>query len=195
MSSKKLDDKPQNLNSHQENPWVVKGKEVRYSNPWIEVTHHDVTNPAGNPGVYGTVHFKNRAVGVVPLAENGDTWLVGQYRFPLGEFHWEIPMGGAPLDEAPEQCALRELEEEAGLIAERIQSLGKFHLSNCITDEAGYLFVAQGLKEGEQAWEETEVLTIKRLPFEEAFAMAQDGRITDVLSVLALTKIRLAGIA
>jgi len=195
MSSKPLDDKLQKLNSNQENPWVVKGKEVRYSNPWIEVAHHDVTNPAGNPGVYGTVHFKNRAVGVVPLAENGDTWLVGQYRFPLGEFHWEIPMGGAPLDEVPEQCALRELEEEAGLIAERIQSLGTFHLSNCITDEVGYLFVAQGLTEGEQAWEETEVLTIKRLPFEEAFVMAQDGRITDVLSVLALTKIRLAGIA
>ena len=181
--------------SNENNPWKTNKVETVYSNPWIEVAHHDVTNPAGNAGVYGTVSFLNRAVGIVPLAENGDTWLVGQYRFPLDEYHWEIPMGGAPKGELPQECALRELKEETGLSATKITHLGRFHLSNCITDEEGYLFVAQGLTEGATDMEETEVLTIKRLPFEEVFQMTQDGRITDVLSVLAVTKIRLAGIA
>lgn len=181
--------------SNENSPWEINKVTKVYSNPWIEVRHHDVTNPAGSSGIYGTVSFLNRAVGVVPLAENGDTWLVGQYRFPLDEYHWEIPMGGAPKNESPQVCALRELKEETGLSAIKVTDLGRFHLSNCITDEEGYLFIAQGLTEGATEMEETEVLTVKRLPFEEAFQMSQDGRITDVLSVLALTKIRLAGIA
>mgnify|MGYP000011722738 FL=1 len=179
----------------EENPWKTKSVTTAYENPWIKVEHHDVLNPAGNPGIYGTVSFKNRAVGVVPIADNGDTWLVGQYRFPLQEYHWEIPMGGAPKGESAENCALRELREESGLIAESLTPIGRVHLSNCITDEEGLLFVAKGLTEGPSDTEETEVLTVRRLPFEEAFQMAQDGRITDVLSVLALTRIRLAGIA
>lgn len=181
--------------SNENNPWKINNIKDVYANPWIEVKHYDVANPVGNPGIYGTVSFLNRAVGVVPIAENGDTWLVGQFRFPLNEYHWEIPMGGAPKGESPQACALRELKEETGLTATEVSNLGRFHLSNCITDEEGYLFVAQGLTEGETNMEETEVLSIRRLPFEEAFQMAQDGRITDVLSVLALTKIRLAGIA
>lgn len=178
-----------------DNPWKLNSVNTEYENPWIKVEHHEVTNPVGNPGIYGTVSFKNRAVGVVPLADNGDTWLVGQYRFPLGEYHWEIPMGGAPHSESPQECALRELQEETGLRAQTMQFLGRFHLSNCITDEEGFLFVASGLTEGESNTEDTEVLTIRRLPFEEAFQMAQNGEITDVLSVLALTKIRLQGLA
>lgn len=181
--------------SNEKSPWVINKATRMYANPWIEVTHHEVVNPAGNPGVYGTVSFLNRAVGIVPIADNGDTWLVGQYRFPLDEYHWEIPMGGAPKNEQPKDCALRELKEETGLTATEITELGRFHLSNCITDEEGFLFVARGLTEGATDMEETEVLKIRRLPFEEAFQMTQDGRITDVLSVLAMTKIRLAGLA
>ena len=181
--------------SNEDNPWkTVKVIEV-YDNPWISVSHHDVINPAGNPGVYGTVQFKNKAIGVVPIAANGDTWLVGQYRFPLQEYHWEIPMGGGPEGESPETSAIRELKEETGLIADELTLLGRVHLSNCISNEEGYYYVATGLTEGETEMEETEVLTIKRLPFDEAFAMAQDGRITDVMSVLALTKIRMMGLA
>lgn len=181
--------------SNVDNPWkTVKVTEV-YDNPWISVRHHDVINPAGNPGVYGTVEFKNKAIGVVPIAENGDTWLVGQYRFPLQEYHWEIPMGGGPANESPEASALRELKEETGLIADELVCLGRIHMSNCISNEEGYYYLAHGLTEGETEMEETEVLTIKRLPFDEAFEMAQDGRITDAMSVLALTKIRLLGLA
>ncbi len=179
----------------EKNPWVVNDVSTEYENPWIRVDHHDVTNPAGNPGVYGTVHFKNRAVGVVPISDNGDTWLVGQYRFPLDEYHWEIPMGGAPVNESAEDCAIRELHEETGLQCTTLTLLSRVHLSNCITDEEGILFVATGLTEGVSEPEETEVLTIRRVPFEEAFQMSQDGRITDALSVLALTQIRLKGLA
>lgn len=178
-----------------ENPWKINSKQKVYSNPWIDVTHHEVTNPAGNPGIYGTVSFHNRAVGVVPIADNGDTWLVGQYRFPLDEYHWEIPMGGAPKGEDPAVCALRELREETGLRASAVRPLGRYHLSNCITDEEAFLFVASGLEEGDADTEETEVLVIRRLPFDEALTMAEDGRITDVLSVMALIRIRMLGIA
>lgn len=181
--------------SNEDNPWITRHAATVYENPWIKVTHHDVINPAGNPGIYGTVSFKNRAVGVVPLSENGDIWLVGQYRFPLQQYHWEIPMGGAPHGEDPAACALRELKEETGLTAETLTPMGRVHMSNCITDEEGFLFVAQGLTEGATEMEETEVLTIRRLPFEEAFRMVERGEITDVLSVLAMTRIRLLGLA
>jgi len=181
--------------THKKGPWTVKTADVVYENPWISVTHHDVLNPAGNPGLYGTVTFHNRAVAVVPLADNGDTWLVGQYRFPLDEYHWEVPMGGAPRNESPEACALRELKEETGLTATSLTSIGRVHMSNCISDEEGLMFVAQGLTEGETEMEETEVLTIRRLPFEEAWRMVEEGEITDALSVLALTRIRMKGLA
>ena len=177
------------------NPWTTLKVTEAYDNPWIQVKHHDVLTPAGKPGLYGTVHFKNRAVGIVPLAANGDTWLVGQYRFPVNEYHWEIPMGGSPLDEAPETTALRELQEETGIHAETLVPLGRFMLSNCISDEEGFIYAATGLTEGEQSLDETEELALKRLPFDEVHAMAMDGRITDVLSVMAILKVRLLGLA
>ena len=181
--------------STEKNPWTTLEVTQVYDNPWIQVTHHDVLTPAGKPGLYGTVHFKNKAVGILPLAENGDTWLVGQYRFPLNQYHWEIPMGGSPLDEAPEHTALRELKEETGLSATELLPLGRFHMSNCIADEEGFIYLARGLTEGEQELDDTEELQIRRVPFAEAFAMASDGRITDALSVMAILKVRMLGLA
>jgi 8-oxo-dGTP pyrophosphatase MutT (NUDIX family) len=182
--------------SEKKGPWTVNQKTLVYENPWIAVTHHDVTNPAGKPGLYGTVSFHNRAVAVVPLADNKDIWLVGQHRFPLDEYHWEVPMGGAPKNESAEACALRELKEETGLTAQRLTRLGhKLHLSNCISDEEGFIFVAEDLTEGETEMEDTEQLTIRRLPFEEAYQMVEQGQITDALSVLAILKMRLQGLA
>ncbi|MAK89921.1 MAG: DNA mismatch repair protein MutT [Oceanospirillaceae bacterium] len=178
-----------------DNPWTILETDVVYDNPWIRVEHNNVLNPAGNPGIYGTVSFKNRAVAVVPLADNGDTWLVGQYRFPLHEYHWEVPMGGAPAGESALDCAIRELKEETGLEAAAVEELCRLHTSNCITDEAAVAFIAKGLTEGEAEPEETEQLTLKRLPFNEALAMAMDGRITDAISVAALMKVRLLGLA
>jgi len=178
-----------------DNPWEIVSADVIYDNPWIKVTEHKVINPAGNPGIYGTVSFHNRAVAVVPLDVDGFTWLVGQYRFPLNQYHWEVPMGGAPKGEAAEDCARRELQEETGLIAGTLTALGEVHTSNCITDESGLIFLAQDLTPGEAEPEETEVLQLKRLPFEEVFQMVMDGRITDAISVIAILRIRLLGIA
>lgn len=181
--------------SNERNPWTTLSVREVYRNPWIKVDEHQVLNPAGNPGIYGTVSFHNRAVGIVPLADNNDVWLVGQYRFPLQQYHWEIPMGGAPEGESAEACARRELREETGLLAQTLDPLGLVHTSNCITNEQGFIYLARGLSVVEAEPEETEQLQIRRLPFAEALAMAMDGRITDAISVIALQRIRLLGIA
>ena len=169
-----------------ENPWTTINSRVAYDNPWIRVREDQVINPSGGPGIYGVVEYKNRAVGVIPLDEAGHTWLVGQWRFPLGEYSWELPMGGAPRDESPEAAALRELKEETGLCAAHLRQILKIHTSNSVTDEEGYVFLAEGLTAGEPDFDETEQLEIRRLPFTEALAMAMDGRITDGISIAGI---------
>lgn len=171
------------------NPWTVKETTTPYSNPWIEVKHHQVLNPAGNSGIYGVVHFKNLALGCVPVDEAGHTWLVGQFRFPLNKYTWEIPEGGGPLQADPLQSIQRELEEECGLIAKKWTLLQTMDLSNSATTEHAMLWLAQDLELGSAEPEETEQLQIKKLPLREAFEMVHSGEITDSLSVVALLKL------
>lgn len=168
------------------NPWQTLTTKTVYDNPWIQLQHHDVMNPAGKPGIYGKVCFKSQAVGIIPVDDEGNTWLVGQHRYTLNAWSWEIPMGGSPLGEDPEQTALRELEEETGLHANRMRQILHLHTSNSITDEAGYVFLAQGLHSSVQALEDTEDIELLKLPLTEAIAMAQDGRITDAMSIAGL---------
>ena len=174
-----------------ENPWKTLESRDVYDNPWIRVEEHQVINPSGGPGIYGKVCFKNRAIGIIPLDDEGQTWLVGQYRYTLDVYSWEIPMGGGPLDESPEDCARRELAEETGLRAGVWSHLMDVHISNSITDETGHVFVARQLTQGETAFEDTEDLKIRRLPLAEAIEMAKDGRITDCLSVAGLLRLAL----
>lgn len=176
-------------------PWKTLSTDVKYDNPWIMVEEHQVINPAGNPGIYGTVSFKNRAVAIVPLFANGDVLLVGQFRYPLQEYHWELPMGGAPEGESELICAQRELKEETGFSAKSWQLIMTMHLSNSITQEQGFSYIASDLQEGEMELEETEDITVKRLPFEEAFQQVMNGDITDAMTVAALMKVRLMGLA
>jgi len=175
------------------NPWKTLSTTVPYENPWIRIDHHDVLNPAGNPGIYGVVHFKNHAIGIVPVDDEGFTWLVGQYRYALGSYEWEIPEGGCPVGTDPLATARRELKEETGLVASDWTRLMAFNLSNSVSDEYGVAYLAKGLTQEKAEPEETEQLALRRLPLAEAIAMTMDGRIRDALSIMALQRVALLG--
>jgi len=173
------------------NPWTILSERPVYDNPWISVTEYDVLNPSGGKGIYGKVQYKNLAIGILPLDEEGYTWLVGQYRFPLEEYSWEIPEGGGDPSIPPVQSAQRELLEETGLVASEWTHLMDMHLSNSVSDEKAFLFLARVLEQWEAMPEETEQLVVKRLPFEEAYQMVEKGIITDSMSVAAIQKVKL----
>lgn len=172
----------------EENPWQTLNGKLIYDNPWIRVDEYDVITPRGGKGIYGKVSFKGLAVGIIPIDETGNTWLVGQYRYTLNEYSWEIPMGAVPFDEGLEKGALRELREETGLVAKELEYLSKIHTSNSVTDEVGHIYIARELTEGATEFDDTEDLKIRKLPFKDALDMVLDGRITDSLSVAGILK-------
>lgn len=171
--------------------WQRLSRRVVYENDWMRVVEDEVINPGGGRNLYGHVHFRNRAVAIVAMDEAGNTWLVGQQRYTLDEYSWELPMGGAPLDETPLAAARRELREETGIEAGNWSELMRLHPSNSITDETGVVFLATGLEFGEPDFDETEDIKIRKLPLEEAVAMVLDGRITDAISAAALLRVQL----
>ncbi len=175
----------------QDNPWTILSSEEKYSNPWIDLTEYQVLNPKGGKGIYGKVHFKNLAIGVVPIFENGDTILVGQYRFPLNAYSWEIPEGGGKIGIEPLLSAQRELIEETGLTAKSWNKLLEMHLSNSVSDELAIIYTAEDLEQGMAMPEDTEQLILKRLPLSQAIDMVMNGEITDSMSVAALLKIKI----
>jgi 8-oxo-dGDP phosphatase len=169
--------------------WKKLGSRLVYDNPWITVYEDQVVNPGGGENQYGHIHFKNKAVAIVPLDDESNTWLVGQDRYTLGAYSWEVPMGGAASDEEPLDAAKRELKEETGLSAAKWTSIMHLHTSNSITDEEGFVFLAENLSEGEPEFEETEKLEIRKLSLEQALEMVSNGEITDAISVAAILKI------
>jgi len=170
------------------NPWQTLSSEVKYHNPWISVREDQVLNPAGGPGIYGVVTMKNKALGIVPVDAEGNTWLVGQYRYPLNEYSWEIPMGGGLVELDILESAQRELKEETGLTARRWTRIARLHTSNSVTDEEGFVFLAEDLEAGDTEPEETEDLRLWKLPLAQAVQMVMDDRITDAVSVAGLLK-------
>ena len=171
------------------NPWTTLSTKSVYDNAWIKVTEDQVIQPRGGRGIYGKVHFKNRAVGILPIDQDQNVWLVGQYRYTLNTYSWEIPEGGAPYDESLLTCAIRELKEETGLTAENWEMILQVHTSNSVTDEEGYIFLAEGLTEGAPEFEITEQLEIKKVPFNQAIQMVMDQEITDAMSMAAIFKL------
>lgn len=171
--------------------WRRRSVKTVYENPWIEVAHEEVVTPAGEPGIYGVVHMKHHAVGVIPVDEAGNTWLVRQSRYTLDCFTWEIPEGGAPAGEDPLATAQRELEEETGLKARQWRRLMDLHTSNSVTDECATIFVAEQLYAGNQQLDATEDIEVRKLPLGEAVRMALDGEITDAMSVAGLLRMAL----
>ena len=178
------------------NPWKTLDSKEVYNNNWITVTEHQVINPGGGGGIYGTVSFKNLAIGIIPIDEKGFTWLVGQYRYPLNEYSWEIPMGGGNIGSDPLESAKRELKEETGLLAEEWEKILKIHTSNSVTDEVGYVYVARKLTQSGLELDETESdLKVIKVPFSDSLAMVMSGEITDSLSVAAIGERRPANAA
>ncbi len=175
----------------EENPWQITDEKIVYDNPWIGLTEYQVINPSGNPGIYGKIRFKNFAIGVVPLDAEMNTYLVGQYRFALDQYSWEIPEGGGPFTANPLESAKRELLEETGLKASHWTEIQRMHLSNSVTDELSIIYLAQGLEQFEPEPEDTEQLIIKKVPFDEVYRMVHNGQITDSVTVAAILKIRL----
>ncbi|MEQ9426694.1 MAG: NUDIX hydrolase [Cyclobacteriaceae bacterium] len=171
------------------NPWKKLSSKDIYENPWIKIEEHQVINPKGGEGIYGKAHFKAKAIGIIPLDESNNTWLVGQYRYTLDEYSWEIPMGGGLLEVDILESAKRELKEETGLKAKSWENILRIHTSNSVTDEEGFVFVAKDLTQGEPHFDPTEDLRIKKLPFSEALRMAMDGEITDSLSLAGIFKV------
>jgi 8-oxo-dGTP pyrophosphatase MutT (NUDIX family) len=178
------------MKERKKNPWKTLSAKNIYENPWIKLEEHRVINPAGGNGIYGKVHFKNTAIGIVALDDKNNTWLVGQHRYTLNEWSWEIPEGGGPKGRAILASAKRELREETGLMAKRWKNILKTHLSNSVSDEVGYIFLARGLKQGPRAPEETEAdMVIRKIPFTKVLDMVEKGKITDSLSILGILRV------
>ncbi|MEO0983741.1 MAG: NUDIX hydrolase [Pseudomonadota bacterium] len=174
-------------------PWQVHRTKVSFKNPWIRVESSDVTHPDGSPGIYGVVRLANLATGVLPIDNDAATWLVGQHRFPFDAYSWELPEGGGAKDVDPQVSAARELEEEAGVKADSWALLGTWPLSNSVTDEIAYGYVAWDTEAGAAAPEPSEELALKRMPFAELVDRCLKGDITDAFTVLmALTALERA---
>lgn len=173
------------------NPWRRVRRALAYENPWIQVHHDEVLRPDGQPGIYGVVHYRNIAVGAVAVDERDQVLLVGQYRYTLDVYSWEIPEGGCPEWEDPLVAAQRELAEETGCTAERWQEIVRADLSNSVSDERAICYLATGIKSGAAHPEPTEDLQLAWVPFEETLRMIERGRITDALSVLGLQRVAL----
>ena len=173
------------------NPWTTLATTRQYENPWIEVDEHEVLKPDGSPGIYGTVHYKHLAVGVLPIDDAGRVCLVGQYRYAMGRYSWEVPAGGGPLVGEPLPAAQRELREETGLVADEWREVLALALSNSTTDERAVAFLAWSLTQHAAAPEETKVLQLRHLPFAEAVDMIWRGEITDAISVALILKVKL----
>ncbi len=171
-----------------ENPWTTLSSKVIYENPWIKVEEDQVLNPSGGKGIYGKVLFKNKAIGIIPLDEDFNTWIIGQYRYTLNAYSWEIPMGGGPASLSPLDGAKKELKEETGLTAQAWTLILKIHTSNSVTDEVGYVYIAEDLSQGETAFDDTEELVIKKIPFRQAVEMVMEGKITDAISIAGILK-------
>ncbi len=176
------------------NPWKTLSEKQVYENPWISLTEYQVINPGGGEGIYGKVHFKNLAIGIIVLDEYYNTWLVGQYRYSPDQFSWEIPEGGGPLAEDPLVSAKRELLEETGITAGSWMEIQRMHLSNSVSDELSIIYLARELSFGESNPEETEQLTIRKMPFYDAYDMVLNGEITDSVTVAAILKVKVLNI-
>ena len=169
-------------------PWIVKGVTHAFENDWFRIDEHDVIRPDGEKGYYGVVRIRRVGVGVLPIEPDGRVHLVGQWRFPLGRYSWELPEGGAEPGEDPRVCAERELMEETGLRAKTLAPILEMDLSNSLTDEQAVVFLATDLIQGQAQPDGTEVLRRRAAHFLEVLERVADGRIRDSITVAAVLR-------
>ena len=182
--------KKQNINMDENiNPWTTLDTKEVYDNPWLKITQSDVLNPNGNPGIYGVVHFKNLAIGILPLDNEGYTWIVGQYRYPLNEYSWEIPEGGGKIGVDPLISAQRELSEETGIVAQKWTKIQEFNTSNSCTDELSILYLAQDLTFNQAHPDDDELLAIQKINICDLYQKVITSQIKDSLTVVAVYKV------
>jgi len=174
---------------YNKNPWQKLSSKLIYQNPWIRLREDRVITPSGTKGIYGVVEA-HPAIGVVPLTADGYTYLVGQYRYTLDVFSWEIPEGGGHPNETTWDGARRELREETGLSARQWTYLGTAYTSNSFSNEVAYFYLAEKLTQGATNPDHTEELAIKKLPFDEAWQMVLEGTIKDAMSVIGLLRVK-----
>jgi len=172
------------------NPWRTLSTAILHEDPWMQLRLNEVLNPHGRPAQYRVVHYKVRAIAILPIDADGCTVLVGQYRYALNRYSWEPPGGGGALDEEPEVSAARELAEETGLSARHLLQVLRLDVSNGITDEQAYCYLAWGLEQGQAKPDESEALRLRRLPFREALAMTLRGEITEAVSVAMVLRVQ-----
>lgn len=177
--------------NEQDNPWTFIDGHTAYESPWIKVSHHNVLNPAGNPGTYSIVHFKKWAIGILPLDKDNYTWIVGQYRYPLETYTWEIPEGGGDRDTDILESAKRELQEETGIIAKDWELVQQLQLSNSATDEIAFIYIARDLTFTDSNPDEDEALHVRKIHFDELYELVKKGEVTDSLTVAAVLKAKL----
>ena len=173
---------------NQPNPWVTKTSVQPFENSWFKVIRNEVVHPDGSDGFYTYVDFKRVAVAALPIDEDGNTWLVGQYRYAHNRYEWEIPEGGSDPGEDTKETARRELLEETGLIAGHLEPILEMQLSNSVTNEISVSYIATNLTETESNPDPSEKLQVRKLPLSEAIEMVMDGQIVDALSVATLLK-------
>jgi ADP-ribose pyrophosphatase len=180
------------MGTDEANPWRRVSRRTAYENPWLEIHHDEVIRPDGRPGIYGVVHFRHVAIGVVALDRERDAvLLVGQYRYTMDRYSWEVPEGGGAFDEQPEAAARRELAEETGYGGGIWRELCRCELSNSVTDEVCVMFAATDLVPGTAAPEGTERLQVRWVAFDEAMAMIARGEIADAMTILGLQAVAL----
>ncbi len=175
----------------EKNPWTTLSTEKIYDSPWIGLTKHNVLTPNNTPGTYSVIHFKNIALAVLPLDKDYNTWIVGQYRYPINQYSWEVPEGGGKRNVPPIDSAKRELLEETGITANKWTKIQELHLSNSASDEFGILYVAQDLSFGESHPEDEEELVSKKIHFDELYKLVEEGSITDSLTVTIVLRVKL----
>jgi 8-oxo-dGTP pyrophosphatase MutT (NUDIX family) len=168
-------------------PWKKLSSRVAYENPWIRVREDTVIRPDGSEGIYGVV-VTPPSVMIVAVTPRNEVYLTAQHRYTNGLYSWELPAGGSD-GQDPLEAARRELEEEAGLLAEHWMEIGSFYPMNGIASEVCHVFLAKGLQEGAKAVQpDEEIHEVRGIPFREVMDMVGRGAITDGMTIAALAQ-------